>query len=217
MYSRLREKFLYMVRTSSPFFVQDKVHSFITNREYSRWLKSGKPMPPPRIVKQNLISNSKKETGYNILVETGTYQGEMIFYQLKNFKKLFSIELDEKLYENAKKRFKNCSNVTLIQGDSGKVLKQITDQLNEPAIFWLDGHYSAGVTAMGEKQTPIFEELRTIFSTKINHAILIDDARLFAGTGDYPTMEGLTNFVHQYYPGLEIKVSDDCIQFVLKN
>ena len=32
-----------------------------------------------------------------------------------------------------------------------------------PAIFWLDGHYSAGITAMGEQATPIFKELTHIF------------------------------------------------------
>jgi hypothetical protein len=174
-------------------------------------------MPPPRIVKQNLIVNSKKNTGYNILVETGTYRGDMIFYQHRNFRKLYSVELDEKLYRDAKKRFKNCSNVSIIHGDSGKVLKEITDQLNEPAIFWLDGHYSSGETALGEQETPIFDELRTIFNTKADHAILIDDARLFGSYSSYPTLEELKKFIHQYYPGLEVKVRDDCIQFVLKN
>ena len=216
MYSRLREQFLKVVRVS-PFFVQKIVHSFITGRAYSRWLRTGKPLPPPRIVKQNLITGSRESTGYKILVETGTYRGDMIFSQLKNFKKLYSIELDEKLFKDARRRFKNCAHVTILQGDSGKVLKEITAQLKEPAIFWLDGHYSGGFTALGEKITPVFEELKIIFSQKMDHAILIDDARLFNGTDGYPTFEELEKFIKENHPQQQIKVSDDCIQFVLKN
>jgi hypothetical protein len=91
------------------------------------------------------------------------------------------------------------------------------NELNEPAIFWLDGHYSGGFTAMGEKETPVYEELKIIFSNKQDHVILIDDARLFNGNDGYPTFDDLKIFIHQHYPQQLIKVSDDCIQFVLKN
>ena len=54
----------------------------------------------------------------------------------------------------------------IVQGDSGKVLSEILLEINEPAIFWLDGHYTAGITARGVKECPIFEELDCIFNTK---------------------------------------------------
>jgi hypothetical protein len=44
------------------------------------------------------------------------------------------------------------------------VLPLIIKDLNEPAIFWLDGHYSSGITAKGDKICPIFEELDSIFN-----------------------------------------------------
>ena len=216
MYSRLRERFLKIVRFS-PFPVQKIVHSFITKRAYARWLRSGKPLPPPRIVKQNHITRSRETTGCRILVETGTYLGDMIFFQLKNFKRLYSIELDEQLYRDARRRFKNCPHVTIIQGDSAEKLQSVVDQVEEPAVFWLDGHYSGGITALGNKVTPIFEELKIIFSKKMRHVILIDDARLFNGTDGYPSLEDLRNFIFQYYPGQHIEVNDDCIQFILEN
>ena len=216
MYNYFRDKFLHKIRLS-PFFIQFPVLSFINNREHSIWIKSGKPLPPPRIIKEKIISKCQASTGCRILVETGTYRGDMIFFQLNNFDLLYSIELDEQLFNEAKRRFKKYQHVTIVHGDSGKVLRRITDQLKEPAIFWLDGHYSSGVTALGDQSTPILEELKTIFDTKIDHAILIDDARLFGTYGDYPTMERLTEFIHQYYPGLPVEVSDDCIQFVLNN
>jgi hypothetical protein len=43
-------------------------------------------------------------------------------------------------------------------------------------VFWLDGHWSAGDTAGEGDECPLLEELATIGP---QHAILIDDARLF--------------------------------------
>jgi hypothetical protein len=62
-----------------------------------------------------------------------------------------------------------------VQGDSGKELPKIVTQLDTPAIFWLDGHYSAGITAKGDTECPIFEELEAIFEPdKSCKHILID-------------------------------------------
>jgi hypothetical protein len=52
-------------------------------------------------------------------------------------------------------------------------------------LFWLDGHFCGGVSAHGDKGTPILEELNLILSHRVKeHVILIDDARLFNGTFD---------------------------------
>ena len=84
--------------------------------------------------------------------------------------------------EKEKERFKNDTNIRIIQGDSGKVLSDILKDIREQAIFWLDGHYSAGITSKGEKDCPIFEELNAILENqKYNHVLLIDDARCFNG------------------------------------
>lgn len=96
----------------------------------------------------------------------------MIWLKLlkKKYDKIISIELGEDLYNNAKNRFKDDKNVTILKGDSGKVLPTILSDLNHPIIFWLDGHYSALITAKGEIDCPIFEELNAIFqSKKLNH------------------------------------------------
>ena len=104
----------------------------------------------------------------------------------------------------------------LCKGDSGKVLPDIMLKLNEPAIFWLDGHYSAGITARGDKDCPIFEELDAIFSKKnFEHILLIDDARCFIGEDDYPTIEELTNYVRSKNEKYQVDVKHDTIRYVI--
>ena len=211
-----REKFERFIRTC-PYFIQKMVISAIEKREYDAWVRSEKPLPPARIVKEKLIERYKDKTGYKTMVETGTYRGDMVFTHLKKFDKIYSIELDDWLYNTAVKRFKSFPHVKILHGDSGKVLTHLMNELQEPAIFWLDGHYSGGFTAMGETVTPIYEELKTIFSKKFDHVILIDDARLFNGADGYPTFDDLKKFIHHHYPQQRIEVGDDCIQFVLKH
>jgi len=127
-------------------------------------------------------------SGVRVLIETGTYYGEMVEAQMDNFDRIISIELSERLYKKAVDKFRGVKNVVILNGDSGKLLPSIVKTLHEPVIFWLDGHYSGGVTAKGSKETPIREELACILNHHIKHVILIDDARCF-GKGDYPTLE----------------------------
>ena len=155
------------------------------------WEKEGKPFPPQHIVKQNAIREYQQLYNLNTLVESGTYLGDMVEAMQPLFKNIHSIELSEKLHKKVKKRFNKSIGIHLWLGDSGEVLHEILPKLNAPAIFWLDGHYSGGITALGNKECPVIEELNAIFNSHQPHIILIDDARLFNGTNDYPTIEKL--------------------------
>ena len=149
-------------------------------------------------------------------METGTYLGDMVEAQKKQFKKIITIELGIELFNEAKKRFFNDKNVRIVQGDSGKVLPDILKGITEPAIFWLDGHYSEGITAKGDKDCPIFEELNAIFcNSKYNHVLLIDDARCFIGKGDYPTIEELTDYIRGKNEKYNVEVKCDIIRYVI--
>ena len=188
----------------------------IENYRLYQWNKNGCPVPPPHIVKQMAIAEYKNKYGYEVLVETGTFMGDMVEAQKKVFRKIYSIELGVDLFEKATKRFKNDKNVTIVQGDSGMVLPNILSEINEPAIFWLDGHYSAGITAKGAKECPIYEELDAIFNSKaFNHILLIDDARCFAGKNDYPTIVQLTEYVKSKNGKYTVEVKHDIIRFVI--
>jgi hypothetical protein len=159
------------------------------------------------------IEEYQKRFGYSIFIETGTYLGDMVEAQKNNFQRIISIELDQHLYQRVKRKFAEDKHITIYQGDSSRVLPQIMSAVKEPAIFWLDGHYSAGITAKGDKETPIYGELEAIFNdSSLPHVLLIDDARLFTGEGDYPKIEYLSDFIKKRAQSYEILVKDDIIR-----
>ena len=49
-----------------------------------------------------------------ILVETGTYRGDMLDAMKDSFDTLYSIELSKELYDLARSRFKNVRHIQLI-------------------------------------------------------------------------------------------------------
>ncbi len=179
-------------------------------KEYIRWKMQGKPLPPPHFAKQLAIRKYRRNFSFNILIESGTYLGEMVEAQRKYFRKIVSIELSQTLFENAINRFRNHKNIEILHGDSGELLKNIVRNLESSAIFWLDGHYSGGNTAKGKIETPILNELEPIFQSSKAHIILIDDARLFDGNNDYPTIEYLKAFAEK--AAYSLKVEDDIIR-----
>lgn len=183
-------------------------------KQLEEWIRQGKPAPPPHIVKQQAIREYAEQYGTGTLVETGTYLGDMIAAQLDHFTTIISIELSAKLHKKAKERFRQQAHVKLYQGDSSHVLPQIMPTLQQPAIFWLDGHYSAGMTARGDKDCPVYEELDAIFSHDTGHVILIDDAREFIGKNDYPTIPALEAYIKSKNPAYTITVKDDIIRAV---
>ncbi len=177
------------------------------------WQLKGKPIPVPPFVKQSIIKQIQQKYDLQTFVETGTYLGEMVDAQKNNFEKIISIELDLKLYESAKNKFKDFNHIEILQGDSGEILKSLLPKIKEPCLFWLDAHYSAGFTAKGKKETPIIEELDSILKTEFNHVLLIDDARCFSHENGYPTISEITECVNNKRPNsYSIKIENDIIR-----
>jgi hypothetical protein len=56
------------------------------------WILNGRILPAPDFVKQDYLTNVQKINNCDVLIETGTYVGEMINAQLPFFEKLYSIE-----------------------------------------------------------------------------------------------------------------------------
>lgn len=183
----------------------------------AQWKQMNCPLPVPHQLKQRIISGYARKTGYKVFIETGTYLGLMIDAQKNNFERLFSIELDDKLFAYAVEKFKHSDKIKIWHGDSGTVLSGIMKTINEPAIFWLDGHYSGDITALGDKECPILEEMEAIFNaSRQNHLLLIDDARLFIGKNDYPTIPDLSDFIKARNAEASITVDMDIIICKLK-
>jgi hypothetical protein len=177
-----------------------------------KWEMNGRVGAAPQAIKQRIITDYQRKFSLDILIETGTYLGEMVEAQKENFKKIISIELDNKLYNNAKNKFNKLKHIELYEGDSGLLLEGILNDLKQPALFWLDGHYSEGFTSKGTLITPILAELDVILTKFDKHVILIDDARLFTGKDDYPTIEKLQELISKYKKNYKFYIESDIIR-----
>jgi hypothetical protein len=167
-------------------------------------------------IKQEVINKYITDLKYEIFIESGTYLGDMIEVQKNKFAQLYSIEVVESLFKQAVLRFKQDKHIEILLGDSGKVLHELMPKIKQSVIFWLDGHYSGGVTGMGELECPIFGELEAITNSLANpHCILIDDARLFVGANSYPTIQELDSFFKKKSIKFNMIVADDIIQILI--
>lgn len=194
-------------------FIWDIRQKKIDTAELEAWEAAGRPVPPPAIAKRFLLADYGATFGIRTLVETGTFLGGTMYALKDKFDTLYSIELSPTLAANAIKRFRKSPHIHILQGDSGEVIRDLVLTLNAPALFWLDGHYSAGVTALAQKETPIVQELRTLLDHHVkDHVILIDDARLFDGTHDYPTIEELRQLFLRERPDFDFSVVNDVIR-----
>ncbi len=128
----------------------------------------------------SILKNLKEDfKEYKCFIETGTNNGDTIISMEPLFDKLYTIELSEKYYLNAKSRYRG-NKINFINGDSSKILEKILPEIKELSIFFLDAHWSSGDTAKGDKDCPLNEEITLINNLFINEAIIIiDDFRLF--------------------------------------
>lgn len=199
-------------------FIYNLIEYYRQHKDLVRWVKNGRVGPTPHLIKQAIIKEYAKKFNISILVETGTFMGDMVSAMKQEFDTIISIELSNNLYKRAMKRFSSISHIQIVRGDSAKVLPNILTSISEPALFWLDAHYSAGFTEKGDSETPIKRELDYILKHPIsNHVILIDDARCFTGQNDYPSLVELKKIVETNRPHFDIQVKEDMIRIHPRN
>ena len=189
---------------------------FVRNRVWLvGWFLNGRAAPPP-LVKQQCVLEYQRKFGIPILVETGTYRGEMVRATRSAFKEIYSIELNTELHAYVQRMFARFPHIRLLQGDSSVVLRDLLPHIQSPCLFWLDAHNIEGNTGRKERETPVMAELECIMNHPVKeHVILIDDARLFDGTNDYPLLAEVTQFVSQRRPERRVSVADDIIRITL--
>lgn len=186
--------------------------------ELNSWIASGcKGFAPPP-VKRLVLLDYLRSYRLKQFIETGTHLGDSLAYIARDRSvQCTSIELADSYYRAAIRRFASYQNISLLHGDSGLLLPECVEKLCEPALFWLDGHYSGGVTAKGDADTPISTELAAILDSPIkNHVVLIDDARCFTGENGYPYLDALIKTVREH-GNFDIEVSTDIIRLTPKD
>ena len=172
-----------------------------------------------------LVTELQKASNISSFVETGTSRGNTALWASSRFKKVYTIEIAEAIYNKtiARPEFKNITNIKFLKGSSLDVLPGILPQLEDNAMFWLDGHYSGFDTGGADNECPVLDELKIVSQCK-NAVVLIDDALCFLGPpvpphnpAQWPRIDEVFATIHQYFPQHYTTLIDDVIVSVPQN
>lgn len=144
-----------------------------------------------------------------LLVETGTGLGETLQWaRTQRFEKVYSIELDQRTYDDACVRFADTAFV-LLRGESGAVLTELVPALpHTPVLWYLDAHFPGCLhqthldySIPYDINAPLHRELEAIIDGRdITHDLfIIDDVRHYEPVGtwtDHDTPEIRTQLAH---------------------
>jgi hypothetical protein len=193
------------------------VEGYRIKQAYTGWLGKHKAATDPHAIKQLAVKTLAQKYGIRVFIETGTFLGDMVASVTSDFDRIYSIELSEDLFNRAIKKFAGYNHVTILHGDSFQVLPEILSHIDAPCLFWLGGHYSSGNTKKEKREAALLEELKQVFNHPIkNHAILIDDARLFTEKNDSPTLKFLKTCVETRLSYYKFDVWNDIIRIYKK-
>jgi FkbM family methyltransferase len=130
-------------------------------------------------VPEELVLFLKRKFDLEDFVETGTFQGTSAAWAARHFKRVFTIEANERLWGAARARHVSLANVQFILGTSPEQLTKLLPNVNRP-LFWLDAHWCGPHTAGESAECPLLAEIAAIAGAHIEpNVILIDDARYF--------------------------------------
>lgn len=146
-----------------------------------------------------------------IFIETGTALGETTLWAARHFYKVYSIEFQENNYVSAFQALWNIDNVRIFWGDSANRIKDVIWMVQEPAVYFLDAHYTNGPedVVANSGNCPIIEELGHILIRPFDNIVFIDDARLFGVEPGWPSIEHISDFCVQN--GYVVAVVGDAI------
>jgi hypothetical protein len=137
-------------------------------------------------IPESIVNRLLQNYSITTFVETGTYRGTTTVWASRNFNKVYTIEKSEDLWKAAKSKFSELNNVNFLLGDSREIIKSLVSELNPPILFWLDAHWSGGVTYGEEDECALIGELELIKNIEGDKFIFIDDARLFLSPPPHP-------------------------------
>jgi hypothetical protein len=165
--------------------------------------------PMPLLSKQSALA--RVFLPGTVVIETGTYHGDSTRYFANAGFPVHTIEVSETLAAKVFPGLRRIG-VTCHRGDSARVLPELLGKLAangaEGVNFWLDGHWSGGVTSTSpDYETPIVAELEGI--ARVRHqfkrlVVAVDDFRCFGNDPAYPDKYFLVewaraNGLHSYF------------------
>ncbi len=121
-----------------------------------------------------------KRNNLKAFVETGTWHGDSAKWASSRFDNVITIEIIEEYFTKARFRFLGYNNVLCVYGDSREILSNIVTTLLEPALFWLDAHWTGHPDYKREYgKCAVIEEIKAINKSRHKNVIMVDDVRLF--------------------------------------
>lgn len=169
------------------------------------------------VLPQELARDLRDRLGLERAIETGTYRGAGALILASVFPEVVTIELDEELHRRAAERLSRHPGITAVQGSSRVQLGPLVDP-RRPTLYWLDGHWSGGITAGAEDECPVLDELAAIAAGHPDDCILIDDARLFVeppppphDPAQWPSLEEIQAAIRTARPDHHLAVLHDVV------
>ena len=180
--------------------------------DYWYWKLRPHPKRSPHLLKQRTVREYGERYALRVLVETGTYYGEMVAALKNDFDRIFSIECDPELARLASRKFERDPKIRILEGESQQVLPQLLKSITEPALFWLDaGYYTWDGLPRDTQRLPT--ELAAIFGHAVKgHVVLIDDAGTLKGLEGALTVDELPSRLAAAYPGHRVEVKHNIVR-----
>lgn len=180
--------------------------------DYWYWQLRGRPIRSPHLLKQHTVREYAERFNLRILVETGTYYGEMVAAMKNRFAEIYSVEFDSALAQRAAKKFARWPHTHILEGDSQIAVPELLPSLKQPALFWLDAGYYGWAGLQGDKQRLTVELEAILRDSRFRHVILMDDARGLNGQNGAPTVEQLKQRIAAEFPGRSVEVKYDILR-----
>jgi hypothetical protein len=180
--------------------------------DYWYWRLRGKPPRSPHLLKQRTVAEYAQRHGLRVLVETGTYYGEMVSAMKDSFTRIYSVELDHQLARRAIERFSRWPHIHILEGDSRQVIPELLKLISDPALFWLDAGYYGWAGLQGDTQRLTIELEAILHHAVKTHVILMDDARGLNPQNGAPTVAELKQRVESQFPGRSVEVEYDILR-----
>ena len=139
-------------------------------------------------------TSHEKHKNIKHFVETGTYHADTTLEAAKCFENVYTVEIVENLFRKCVERAGGSApsdmlltntviqvgNISFTYGDSLDMLREVSPQVKDGAVFFIDAHQSGPDTGNNGKWVPLVEELDIILAAGVGPSVFIfDDVRLW--------------------------------------
>ena len=163
------------------------------------YFKTGCSNPIPPFIKHELLL--RHGSIGSTWVETGTFVGQTTRYLAKKFSMVHTIEASKECIIIAKFISSRYSKkIRFHEGTSEKCLDGVCSLLGGNVCFWLDAHYSSGITYKGEEKTSISSELKIIEKNLERFdsiVVIIDDLLACHLDSNYPSLDDYVDWARK--------------------